>query len=649
MTEETEVPNNFETFPYDTFIENPIEINYENEHNILHEENNSEIATEMAETGTEIIETETAKSKSSEIWKYFEKISIEREDNSIEHHIKCNVCQTLLSSNNSTTTLERHLKSKHRAEFDKFKQGAEVKSEQWSTEVQKEKHKLLINWIITDQQPFTIVENKSFKKFMLTIQPKYRLPSRHTIKDMIIKKFESAQSQIDNYLQLSTSKVSLTMDMWTSITSLGILAVTIHFIRDDWQFDHFVLDVLYIPSPHNALAIKDAIVEIVSKLKIENRLIGITSDNEAKMLAATRQIGIALDLPEFHHYRCVAHILNLVVEAALNMSIIPEPVKKLRIFVSTVRNSPKQMDKLKEYFRIEEANFKVPLPDCITRWNYTFYMIDRALEIKSFLVHLKSGLNTLTDNWPTEEEWKILTELADLLAPFASITKALSASSYPTIGETKLFFAGLKNHLDRFRGEDYILQEQINEMNRVFMNYLNEVNKALHVPAFFDSRYKNLAFDNMSRHDILSPIQKVMANYKESNITPPQTPPIQQDSPRQLSNLSAFETRSYFRNLLVPGYQASSPVVNELDIYFDSNSPGDEIVPLEWWKNHEMEYPVLSKMARDYLAIMPTSVPCEQFFSVAGKQITQTCNRMDPETARACLCLKSWLEQEKIE
>ena len=101
--------------------------------------------------------------------------------------------------------------------------------------------------------------------------------------------------------------------------------------------------------------------------------------------------------------------------------------------------------------------------------------------------------------------------------------------------------------------------------------------------------------------------------------------------------------------MLVPGYQASSPVVNELDIYFDSNSPGDEIVPLEWWKNHEMEYPVLSKMARDYLAIMPTSVPCEQFFSVAGKQITQTCNRMDPETARACLCLKSWLEQEKIE
>ncbi len=54
-------------------------------------------------------------------------------------------------------------------------------------------------------------------------------------------------------------------------------------------------------------------------------------------------------------------------------------------------------------------------------------------------------------------------------------------------------------------------------------------------------------------------------------------------------------------------------------------------------------------MAQDYLAIMSTSVSCKQFFSVAGKQITQTRNRMDPETAHACLCLKSWLEQGKVE
>jgi len=64
-------------------------------------------------------------------------------------------------------------------------------------------------------------------------------------------------------------------------------------------------------------------------------------------------------------------------------------------------------------------------------------MIDRALEIKGFLVYLVSNLLSLTNNWPNEEEWKILTDLADLLEPFTMMTKIISASNYPIIGEVK--------------------------------------------------------------------------------------------------------------------------------------------------------------------------------------------------------------------
>ncbi|CAB4483966.1 unnamed protein product [Rhizophagus irregularis] len=298
------------------------------------------------------------------------------------------------------------------------------------------------------------------------------------------------------------------MDMWSTITSLGILAVTIHFIKDDWQFDHFVLDVLYVPSPHTASLIKDSVVEIISELNIANRLIGITSDNEAKMLAATRQIKETLNLSEFRHYRCAAHVLNLAVEAALNTSIVPNCVKKLCAFISTVRNSPKQMDKLKEYFRIEKIKFKAPLPDCAMRWNYTFYMINRALEIKPLLTHLVPNLLSLSNNWPSEKEWNVLTILADLLAPFASVTKVISASNYPTIGEVKLLFEGIRVHLNYPR-----------------------------------------AYGNMSQNDILEPIHRAMANYEEStDDTSIPSQPIQ-TSQRQLTNLSPTETRNFFRNL----------------------------------------------------------------------------------------------------
>ena len=72
--------------------------------------------------------------------------------------------------------------------------------------------------------------------------------------------------------------------------------------------------------------------------------------------------------------------------------------------------------------------------------------------------------------------------------------------------------------------------------------------------------------------------------------------------------------------------------------------PCDEnVIPLIWWQGHQKEFPVLSCIARDYLSIQATSVACEQAFSVAANTITKTRNRLDPMTARASLCAKSWI------
>jgi hypothetical protein len=71
----------------------------------------------------------------------------------------------------------------------------------------------------------------------------------------------------------------------------------------------------------------------------------------------------------------------------------------------------------------------------------------------------------------------------------------------------------------------------------------------------------------------------------------------------------------------------------------------DHVDPLLWWQVRQEEFPILSRVARDYLCIQATSVASEQAFSVAGQTISPLRNRLDAETARVTLCLKSWIRE----
>ena len=70
----------------------------------------------------------------------------------------------------------------------------------------------------------------------------------------------------------------------------------------------------------------------------------------------------------------------------------------------------------------------------------------------------------------------------------------------------------------------------------------------------------------------------------------------------------------------------------------------NENIPcLLWWKAHSTEFHILLQIARDYLAVQATSVTSEQAFSVASNTLTKIRNRLHSTTARASLCLKSWI------
>ena len=112
-------------------------------------------------------------------------------------------------------------------------------------------------------------------------------------------------------------------------------------------------------------------------------------------------------------------------------------------------------------------------------------------------------------------------------------------------------------------------------------------------------------------------------------------------------SISARSSRDYFLNLLNQN-NIQGVSYDELDRYLNS-SVDNRTDSLIWWKFHKKDYPILSQIAKDYLAIQATSVPSERAFSISGLTISKTRNRLDPETARAIICMKNWIGKGEME
>ena len=132
-----------------------------------------------------------------------------------------------------TTTLHKHLKDQHQIDIpvrSVKKQRTITEIEPFDEQKQMEHTKYLVQWLICDLQPFTTVDNSYFRAFVSHFCPRYTMPERHQVKDLIIGGFNSRRTKIANELHQIEGQYSLMADMWTSMNRDAFLGITIHYI-----------------------------------------------------------------------------------------------------------------------------------------------------------------------------------------------------------------------------------------------------------------------------------------------------------------------------------------------------------------------------------------------------------------------------------
>ena len=168
----------------------------------------------------------------------------------------------------------------------------------------------LVNLIVKDLQPFSTVDDNGFKNFVALLDPTYTLPSRQALKNMVVQKYEKEKTKARAVMQ-SVEAVSLTADMWTSITMDAYLAVTCHYVDDSAKLATVLLGVLPFPVSHTADNISAAKRSLIEEWGIEGKVTSIVTDAGANMIASVRNLNV-------RHVVCFAHALNLLLKKSLH-------------------------------------------------------------------------------------------------------------------------------------------------------------------------------------------------------------------------------------------------------------------------------------------------------------------------------------------
>ncbi|KAI9557257.1 hypothetical protein GHT06_017080 [Daphnia sinensis] len=133
------------------------------------------------------------------------------------------------------------------------------------------------------------------------------------------------------------------------------------------------------------------------------------------------------------------------------LEIISELLQKLRDLVTSIRASSQRIKKFKTILKIyglnneeydeEEIVFAegsiitndlLPILDYKMRWSSAFYFVKRAVKLRRTIDEIAKDAD-LRRNETENEDWDILSEVLEFLEEFATITKYIEGSGYPTL------------------------------------------------------------------------------------------------------------------------------------------------------------------------------------------------------------------------
>lgn len=493
-------------------------------------------------------------------------------------------------------------------------------------------------------------------------------------------------------------RLSLTTDAWSAMNGAEHTAITVHWINNEWVHRHCVLDIVHLKEPiHSGEYLAEQLQAVTDDFGITHGVFTVTRDNASNNTAmlAEFEIGACTSVVSIQQpwsftvkegdVRCMAHIINLAVQAALTMlKAVPSEqtesyrleqglaytrgfvsnreevatvLIKLRRHIYVFRNRRAWKDALKvqaSTMGIQVVSMSLDMP---VRWNSTYHMLENALKLEQPINALCASQTmdlSMRNIIITSIEWQVLHGLRAFFKIFVKPAEQVQADSYPTLNVCIPHYLRLLNKLKAMQNAPLTIatisaacEAAYNKLDTYYNLATNQGSSHSSIATICDPRF-NLSIYEFYMPDSIDAIKRDRARaqfaacynrYKdrENDI---------QVAAIEATIATEIEQPAILRELDSDDemYQHRGPSIEEVEWrrWFKENGVDRNTNILKYWQAKQYQYPVISRIARDYLAIPASSAASERIFSVGGDIVTKKRNRLLPSTLRYLLCLRDW-------
>lgn len=322
-------------------------------------------------------------------------------------------------------------------------------------------------------------------------------------------------------------------------------------------------------------------------------------------------------------YKCrVHHCVRTVVAA-----------KKL---VGHFRHSVVASEALKECQKQMGVEQKRLIQCCATRWSSCYEMLLRLLEMRWPIAAVLSddSITKRSDRYLDlkSEQWTLVEELVTVMKPLQVATTFLQYEHNSSVSCILPVINGLDLPLQASTDDTSSIKQFKEKVcseirSRWFLDNLNTTSLDVLASAL-DPRFRQLKFLNdEQRQSVKEEITCRMAAFSPASHDRDNTTTTCQPSALDIL-LGPDEVTAE-----LPTFQ------EEVDAYFAEKVVSREVNPLVWWKDNNVRFPNLAKVAKSLLCIPATSAPAERIFSTAGLTVNKLRSSLNPDTVDALIFL----------